>query len=138
MELSMRRWKTGQLLLGWGAYWAGLIGIAAGPAIRATWHATHLPDGHGSVNAGVNDGVLRYEVIAEGVKTWVGTVPLSTMFLWLIGPPLLLWLVWLLVRERPAIPQAAVANAEVEALPDGTGPASEWRVNQHERVRGDR
>jgi hypothetical protein len=137
MELSMRRWKTGQLLLGWGAYWAGLIGIAAGPAIRATWHATHLPDGHGSVNAGVNDGVLRYEVIAEGVKTWVGTVPLSTMFLWLIGPPLLLWLVWLLVRERPAIPQA-VGNAEVEALPAGTGPASEWRVNQHERVRGDR
>jgi hypothetical protein len=137
MELSMRRWKTGQLLLGWGAYWAGLIGIAAGPAIRATWHATHLPDGHGSVNAGVNDGVLRYEVIAEGVKTWVGTVPLSTMFLWLIGPPLLLWLVWLLVRERPAIPQA-VGNAEVEALPAGAGPASEWRVNQHERVRGDR
>jgi hypothetical protein len=137
MELSMRRWKTGQLLLGWGAYWAGLIGIAAGPAIRATWHATHLPDGHGSVNAGVNDGVLRYEVIAEGVKTWVGTVPLSTMFLWLIGPPLLLWLVWLLVRERPAIPEA-VGNAEVEALPAGTGPASEWRVNQHERVRGDR
>ena len=137
MELSMRRWKTGQLLLGWGAYWAGLIGIAAGPAIRATWHATHLPDGHGSVNAGINDGVLRYEVIAEGVKTWVGTVPLSTMFLWLIGPPLLLWLVWLLVRERPAIPQA-VGNAEVEALPAGTGPASEWRVNQHERVRGDR
>ena len=137
MELSMRRWKTGQLLLGWGAYWAGLIGIAAGPAIHATWHATHLPDGHGSVNAGVNDGVLRYEVIAEGVKTWVGTVPLSTMFLWLIGPPLLLWLVWLLVRERPAIPEA-VGNAEVEALPAGTGPASEWRVNQHERVRGDR
>ena len=36
MELSLRRWKPGQLLLGWGAYWAGLVGIALGPAIRAS------------------------------------------------------------------------------------------------------
>ena len=138
MELSLRRWKTGQLLLGWGAYWAGLIGIAAGPAIRATWHATHLPDGHGSINAGFNDGVLTYEVIADGVKTWVGTVPVSTMLLWLIGPPLLLWVLWLMVRERPAVRQAALGTADVEALPAGTGPAPEWRVDQDERVGADR
>jgi len=137
MELSLRRWKTGQLMLGWGAYWAGLIGIAAGPAIRATWHATQLPEGHGSVNAGINNGVLNYEVIADGVKTWAGAAPLSTVFLWLIGPPLLLWLVWLMVRERPAVPQAALGNADVEALPAGTAPAPEWRVKQDERVRAE-
>ena len=38
-----------------------LTGIAAAPAIRATWHATHLPDGHGTINAGINNGVLTYE-----------------------------------------------------------------------------
>ena len=79
MELSLRRWKTGQLLLGWGAYWAGLVGIGAGPAIRATWHATQLPDGHGSANANIDNGVLNYEVIAEGVKTFATTVPLSSV-----------------------------------------------------------
>ena len=137
MELSLRRWKPGQLLLGWGAYWAGLIGIAGGPAIRATWHATHLPDGHGSVNAGFNNGTLNYEVIADGVKTWVGTVPLSTVLLWLIGPPLLLWLLWLIVRERPAVRQEALGYADVDALPPGTGPASEWHVNRDERMRAE-
>ena len=138
MELSLRRWKTGQLLLGWGAYWVGLIGIGAGPAIRATWHATHLPDGHGSANANIDNGVLNYEVIAEGVKTFATTVPLSSVFLWLVGPPLLLWAVWLMVRERPAVPQAALGNADVEALPAGTGPVREWRVDQDERVRAER
>ena len=42
MELSLRRWKPGQLLLGWAAYWAGLVGVTLSPAIAATWRATHL------------------------------------------------------------------------------------------------
>jgi len=137
MELSLRRWKPGQLLLGWGAYWAGLVGIGLGPAIRATWRATSLPDGHGSVNAGFDNGVLTYEVIEESVKTWSGTLPFSTAMLWLIGPPLLLWLVWLIVRDRPATrgrSVASVANGGAGALPAGEGPAADFHVRQGERA----
>jgi hypothetical protein len=113
MELSLRRWKPGQLLLSWGAYWAGLVGVAMGPAIRATWRATNLPDGHGSINAGFDNGTLHYDVIENGVKTLTLTAQLSTVLLWLVGPPLLLWVVWLLVRERPTArrPDALSAGA---------------------------
>ena len=139
MELSLRRWKPGQLLLGWGAYWAGLVGIALGPAIRASWQATRLPDGHGSINASFNNGTLSYEVIEEGAKTFVATAPLSTAILWMVGPPLILWLVWLIVRERPGRQHAAVdARVGADALPAGTGPAAEWAAGRRERVPADR
>jgi len=138
MELSLRRWKPSQLLLSWSAYWAGLIGVTMGPAIRATWKATRLPDGHGTVNAMFDKGMLKYEVIESGVTTISNTAPLSTVMLWLIGPPLALWLVWLLVRERPSTRQAAVASGAADQLPAGSGPAPEWRVNVDERVRVER
>jgi len=134
MELSLRRWKPAQLLLGWGAYWAGLVGVALGPAIRASWHATRLPEGHGSINGSFNNGVLSYEVIADGVKTFVGTVPFSTAALWIVGPPMLLWLVWLIVRERPSSRPAFLAGGGGDALPAGSQPAAEVRVRQGDRV----
>lgn len=138
MELSLRRWKPGQLLLGWGAYWVGLIGVTLGPAIRASWHATRLPEGHGSINAGFNNGTVNFEVIEEGVKTWAGTAPFSTVLLWIVGPPLLLWLVWLIVRERPAVRQSAVAGGSADALPAGAEPAPDWRVKPETRVPAER
>ena len=136
MKLSLRRWKPGQLLLGWAAYWAGLVGVTLSPAIAATWRATHLPDGHGSVSASFDNTLLSYTVIEDGVKTWVGTTPLSAALLWVVGPPLLLWLVWLLVRDRPdASQRSGVEGAPAaRALPEGSGPAEEWRVRRDDRV----
>ena len=136
MKLSLRRWKPGQLLLGWATYWAGLVGVTLSPAIAATGRATHLPDGHGSVSASFNNTVLSYSVIEDGVKTWVGTTPLSTALLWVVGPPLLLWIVWLFVRERPdASPTPAIEGPSgAGALPEGSGPAAEWRTRRDDRV----
>jgi len=138
MKLSLRRWKPGQLLLGWGAYWVGLIGVTLGPALRASWRATRLPDGHGSIAANYGNGTLSYTVIEEGVKTFTGSVSFSTALLLLIGPPLVLWLVWLVVRDRPGAQRPAV-NARVagDALPAGTGPAAESAVARGERVPAD-
>jgi len=136
MELSLRRWKPGQLLLGWAAYWAGLIGVTLSPAIAATWRATHLPDGHGSVSAGFNNATLTYTVIEDGVKTWAGATSMTTALLWVVGPPLLLWLVWLIVRERPAVATRSVGGGPsgAAALSGGSAPAEEWRVRRDERA----
>src|SRR5262245_61008035 len=136
MELSLRRWKPSQLLLGWAAYWAGLVGATLSPAIAATWRATHLPDGHGSVSAGFDNATLTYTVIEDGVKTWVGATSMTTALLWVVGPPLLLWLVWLIVRERPteALRSVDGGRSGASALPAGAAPAEEWRVRRDERA----
>jgi len=140
MELSLRRWKPGQLLLGWAAYWAGLVGVTLSPAIGATWRATHLPEGHGSVSASFGNATLSYTVIEDGVKTWVGTTSVTTALLWVVGPPLLLWLVWLIVRQRPDSGLRSVASGSpaAGALPEGSGPAEEWRVRRDDRAPADR
>ena len=140
MELSLRRWKPGQLLLGWAAYWAGLVGVTLSPAIAATWRATHLPDGHGSVSASFDNANLSYTVIEDGAKTWVGTTSITTALLWVVGPPLLLWLVWLIVRERPDTGRSSVAGgvSNAGALPEGSAPAAEWRVRPDDRAPAER
>ena len=140
MELSLRRWKPGQLLLGWAAYWAGLVGVALSPAIGATWRATHLPEGHGSVSASFDNANLSYTVIEDGVKTWVGTTSITTALLWVVGPPLLLWLVWIIVRQRPDSGLRSVAGgaSAAGALPEGSAPAEEWRVRRDDRAPAER
>ena len=136
MELSLPRWKPGQLLLGWAAYWTGLVGVTLSPAIAATWRATHLPDGHGSVSASFDNSTLNYTVIEDGVKTWMGTTSMATAVLWVVGPPLLLWLVWLIVRERPDSGRRPVAGGlpTAGALPEVSAAAQEWRMRPDERA----
>jgi hypothetical protein len=139
MGLSLRHWKPGHLLAGWATYWAGLVAVTLSPAIRATWRATHLPGGHGTVSAAFNNTVLTYTVMENGVKTWVGSVPLSTALLWVAGPPLLLWGVWLVLRGRPNAAPDALARGPVDrgALSPGSGPAAEWRSRHAEGLRVD-
>ena len=131
MQLSLRSWKPGQLLASWGVYWTGLIGVGLGPAIAAGFGATRLPEGHGSIEASVSNGTLSYAVIEDGVKTFTTTLQLSTAVLWVVGPPLLLWLVWLLVRRRRTESEPAVP--EFRRRPEELG-AGTWRAD--ERVVG--
>ena len=134
MELSLRRWKPGQLLIGWATYWAGLIGATMSPAIAASWRATRLPEGHGSIAAGFDNSTIHYTVMEDGVKTWAGTTSVTTALVWLIVPPLLLWVAWLIVRERPASSSESLPGPDVGALPAGSGPATEWRSHEGARV----
>lgn len=132
MELSLRRWKPKQLLLSWGAYWAGLIGVTMTPAIRATLRATRLPDGHGSINAGFDNGTLHYTVIENGVQSLSTTGQLSTVLLWVLVPPLALWLLWLVTRKPQPSPQEAIAQEASSALPADAAP--EIHVRHADRV----
>lgn len=137
MDLSVRRWRPGHLLASWAAYWAGLAGVTLGPAARAVWRATHLPDGHGSISAGVDADVLNFTVMESGVKTFVGLVPLGTMMMWLIGPPLALWLVWLVLRSRDRTGRGALAGGEPDRLGAGDPAAELWRARRAEEVSGE-
>ncbi len=39
-------------------------------------------------------------MIADGTTAWSGAASLTPIALWIVGPPLLLWLVWF-VRRKP-------------------------------------
>jgi hypothetical protein len=51
-------------------------------------------------------------------------------------PPLLLWLVWLIVRKRPdtGVRSVAGGRSAAGALPEGSAPAEEWRVRGDDRA----
>jgi hypothetical protein len=100
----------------------------------AVWRATHLPDGHGSISAGFDNGALTFTVIEDGVKTLARSVSFGTAMMWMILPPLALWLVWLAVRQRPDADRHAISGEDRDRLGAGTGPASEWRVGRDDRV----
>jgi hypothetical protein len=134
MELSMRRWRPGQLLASWAAYWVGLAGVALGPAVPAVWRATHLPEGHGSISAAFDNGLLTFSVIEDGVKTLSMSASFGTVLAWVIVPPLALWLVWLAMRQRPATAAHSVRAGGRDRLGAGMAPASEWRIDREDRV----
>ena len=134
MDLSVRRWRPGHLLASWAAYWAGLAGVTLGPAARAVWRATHLPEGHGSISAGVDNGVLNFTVVETGVKTFIGIVPLGTMMMWIIGPPLALWLVWLVLRSRDRTARAVLGGDEADRLGAGDPAAERWRSRREDEA----
>jgi hypothetical protein len=69
----------------------------------------------------------------------VGTTSITTALLWVVGPPLLLWLVWLIVRERPDTePRSLARGVSAGALPEGSAPAEEWRVRRDAGAPADR
>ena len=121
---SLSRWKPGHLLLSWGAYWTGLIAVKLGPAIREMWRVTRLPEGHGVINAGFNNGILNVSVVEDGVTTLASSAPFSTILLWVLVPPIVVWTIWLFARVRQPAP--SLSAHEPAALSEGAAPAPEW------------
>ena len=128
MAFAVSRWRPRHLLLTWGAYWVALVLLALGPAAQAIWRLTR-PGEHGSVSADLDDGLLRLTVIGESAPVWTGSAPLGALALWVAGPPLLLWLVWLASRPWPGAPTArAPGTATPGAIAQGA-PASGRALN---------
>ena len=104
MALSLRRWRPRHLLLAWGAYWILALLVALRSAIPSIWRVTTDPDAHGSISAGVTDGIFSLSVIEGTEVVWQGSASVMSLVLWFAGPPLLLFLFWLAVRPRAAEP----------------------------------
>jgi hypothetical protein len=97
----LRRWQARHLLLAWAVYWVLLVLVALRPALALVARALTGPEGHGSVSANVGNGIANLNVAFEG-QHWTGSTSLTSLALWIAGPPLLLWLVWLATRRAPA------------------------------------
>ncbi|MFL5618920.1 MAG: hypothetical protein ACJ79A_11095 [Gemmatimonadaceae bacterium] len=95
-----RRWQAKHLLLAWVVYWVLLAVVSLRSALVAAARALNAPKGLGSLAASVDNGNVILKATAAG-QTWTGSTSLTTMMLWFAGPPLVLFLVWLVTRRAP-------------------------------------
>jgi len=93
------RWRPRHLLLAWCGYWVGLILVKLGPAIIAGWQMSRR-DNHGSVNAGVADGIISADITEAGRTMWSGSMTLTHLAMLVAIPPLALWILWLVGSSR--------------------------------------
>ena len=131
---SISHWRARHLLGAWVVYWVALAVVALWTPITLGWRLSRLPDGHGSASFGVGDGAVTARMVEDGVTRWSGTMPFTTLVLWLTVPPLLLWLVWVARRPAPSVRHEPVSTPE---LPPPNVPEHEVsaRETTRERVR---
>jgi hypothetical protein len=79
--LPLRQWRAAHLFRAWLVYWVGLLAVAAWRPLVEYWRITRSPTGHGSVGYTYSGGML----------------PLA---LWIAGPPLVVFAIWLATRSR--------------------------------------
>jgi hypothetical protein len=81
-----RQWRARHLFGGWVAYWIALLAVTAWRPLLEYWRISRSPTGHGSVAYTYSGGMLA-------------------LALWIAGPPLLLFVVWVATRDRVPEPE---------------------------------
>ncbi|MEO7042071.1 MAG: hypothetical protein ABI035_07415 [Gemmatimonadaceae bacterium] len=118
MATGLGRWR-GRIIAGACAVYAGavaLIGFA--PALVATWRFTRPSAGHGVASVSADNTLMMHiKFTSTALPTWTGSVNLGTLLLWMLGPPIFLWLAWL--ASGPRHPHFASDRQETspEAIP---------------------
>ena len=100
MAFALSRWRARHLLGAWALYWILLLLVKLGSGIAAALRVMNGAQEHGNINVSMNDGTLSSTVVGDGVH-WTGSASVMSIVLWLCGPPLLLWLLWLVTRRAP-------------------------------------
>ena len=112
MAFSLSGWRAKHLLGAWAVYWIGLVLVKLGSGLFAAFRVAGLPEGHGRIDVSMSDGTFTANVVGDAVH-WTGSASLMSIVLWLAGPPLLLWLLWLVTRRAPAASRDAERDYRV-------------------------
>jgi hypothetical protein len=133
--LGLNRWRPRQLLTAWAVYWATLFCVTLGSAVVAAVRVAVPKGAKGSIAAGFGDGGLYLKMTNGSAIIWDGSVTLTAAALWIAGPPLLIWIAWLLSRPaRPPVTSSPREPADVRALGEGAiAPIDIARVPERER-----
>ena len=124
MKISLRWVRKWHLVLGTALYWAGLAWLKLLEPVTTAWRLVHLPDGHGSINAGFTNTLLQITMREGGTVVWSGSAYLVTILAWIVGPPLVAFLAWRGGRE------AASSVAEESAAAESTAPGLRSEATQ--------
>ncbi len=102
---ALRRWGPWHLLAASMTYWVVLGIVVLGSPVVRIWRLTHDPGRHGSASAGFRDNVVWATIVENRTTVWAASVHMITLTLWLVGPPLLLYFLWLHGRSSPSLPR---------------------------------
>jgi len=105
VAFSLSGWRAKHLLGAWAVYWIGLVLVKLGTGLAAALRVMNAPEGHGKIDVSMKDGIFTANVVGDVVH-WTGSASFMSIVLWLCGPPLLLWLLWLVTRRAPAAREA--------------------------------
>jgi len=106
----LRSMSAGKLFASWVGYWILLIAVGFSPALVAIWRATQAAHDQGSVSVSFGNGVFSLNVLEKGATIYAGSIHVLPLALLVAGPPLALWLVWLMSRSKRDVPQATVGG----------------------------
>jgi len=118
ITLDVRQWNVRHLVGASAAYWTALAATTLAPFARAVTSLARVSGQHGSVTAGFGDGTVNLTAMQDGVATYTASAPLLPMALWIAGPPLVLWLVWLALRPPRDGATELPSAQSFDALPD--------------------
>ena len=125
MRSPLARWKAWHLVGAWLGYWAVLAAVTLTPAAIAIWKLSQAGmKGNASINAG--DGGLHAIISTPSSTLWEATVPLATVVLAIVLPPLVLWVCWLLSTS-------ASRDAVEEHVTEHLGRGDELSLRRTER-----
>lgn len=117
MKLSIREWRPAHLFGAWVTYWALLTGVTLSRPLQLLLKLRGSGT-HGTASASIDDGLFTAHLSA-GDAVWNMSVSLGTMFGWIAGPPLAIWLVFMATRPS----RSALVGAPAPAMDAATAPA---------------
>jgi threonine/homoserine/homoserine lactone efflux protein len=113
--VKIARRSLRHLVASWVGYWAVLAAVTLTPAAIALWRVSRN-GAKGDASVALGDAGLRATISLGGVTQWDHTVSLATFVLYVAGPPLLLWVGWLLSTSREG---SAEENEQPQQLTRG-------------------
>jgi hypothetical protein len=124
MLLSLDRWKPRHLLAAWTVWWTGLGVATLAEPLRLAWRITRPEGNHGNISASFENTMLKLTMSEQGRTLYESSAHFGTIALWIAGPPLVLWLLWMIAQARGrarVTPETSASS--IGAMPSGAKPA---------------
>ena len=109
--LPLRRWRAAHLLRAWILYWVALAAVVLWRPALVAMRLSKAPQGHANAGLSFGDGAFDLKMTVDNAPAYHGHATYGEVVLWLVVPPLLLFLVWLALRPRPGAPRPAELGA---------------------------
>jgi hypothetical protein len=110
MATLFRNWRLRHVMLAWAAYWFTLALVVLPTPIRMARRLARLPDGHGDIAFDAGSEGFHIAMSQDGVPVWSASLHLTTLALWLAGPPLVIWAIWFVRRGQARAAPDALAH----------------------------